>query len=105
MMVKTVCIHCGITFECDKHELERGQHKYCGVDCYRDAVYQKPIPCPICGAPFLRWVHTNGTKYKVKYCSVECSRIAHGRTVRENQSGENNPFFGKKHSLKTRKHL
>ena len=98
-MVETTCIKCGIKFKCKKNELERGQHKYCSRECYLEAIKLPTQICPNCGNKF------QPDKNHNIHCSMKCSRKGHGKWVKENQSGDNNPFSGKKHSLETRRHL
>lgn len=52
--------------------------------------------CPVCGNEY------RAKRNSQKYCTRECSSKVHAEWVRENQSGKNNPFYGKKHSKETR---
>lgn len=39
---------------------------------------------------------------RTRTCSETCRRVRHGQWVKENQSGKNNPFYGKHHSEETK---
>lgn len=53
--------------------------------------------CEFCGKDY------NAPSHRYKFCSPECTRSKHSLWVKENQSGKNNPFYGKKHSEETKK--
>lgn len=103
--VYIICAFCGKTKEFKRNEVERGQHKYCSIECYAKStllrvrgVASKIRTCEICGKQFEGRVHS-------KVCSYECRQITHGNWVKENQNGENNAFFNKKHTMETRKRM
>lgn len=52
--------------------------------------------CVVCHTEFetLEW--------RNKTCSAQCRRVNHSKWVKENQSGENNPFYGKTHTNETK---
>jgi len=55
--------------------------------------YSKEImkACEVCGKPTMNQ----------RFCSVECQRMGHSKEM----GGKNNPLFGKRHSLETRKKI
>jgi endogenous inhibitor of DNA gyrase (YacG/DUF329 family) len=104
--VEIICGICGKSKVVRKVYVNRGQYKYCSNECRGKAVLlekrgtpSKTKLCLVCEKEFEA---SNG---RTKFCSPECQRKEHGIWVKENQSGENNPFYNKNHTLETRKHL
>lgn len=103
--VTITCGICGKIRVVNKSGVARGQYKYCSNNCRAKAVLlgsrgvtNKRIICSICSKSF------NGRKGSVT-CSVTCQSQLHSKWVKDNQSGENNPFYNKKHTMETRQHL
>jgi hypothetical protein len=103
--VTITCGVCGKERVANKSGVARGQFKYCSNSCRAKAmllnsrgVPNKLIVCPICGKCF------DGRKDSVT-CSVSCQSRLHSKWVLDNQTGENNPFYNKKHTIETRIHL
>jgi len=99
--ITITCLHCGKQKDCKASEVRRGQHKYCSRRCSANAVKvdHGEATCLTCGVTFIRRFG------RERYCSRTCFAKAHSVWVKENQSGTNNPFYGKKHTEETREHL
>lgn len=90
-MRKTViltCPQCNKEFEKIVKDI-KAKITYCSYKCRGIAGKKwKNRTCSECG---ILYHHSGAT------CSKKCSAKKHSKWVRENQGGENNPFYGKRH--------
>ena len=100
ILVDITCLLCGKVVSVSKVNVDRGQYKYCGNRCRGIAARaSEDKVCPICKKIFYK-------RSKSVTCSIECQSKLHSKWIIEKGcSGSANAFFGKKHTLKTRKHL
>jgi very-short-patch-repair endonuclease len=105
--IEFVCANCKCKFINWKSNLNRkGKNFFCSRNCYFEFRFgHKPVGkvgfvCANCGKLYY---HYNSFKrnYKVNYCSKECM-VDYSRTHREEFMGENNHFFGKKHTAESK---
>lgn len=95
-MNKYNCSHCDKEFKRKRSEI-RTKTPCCSTKCAADFRRKlKEKECPICGKTFLKNTVT---------CSRECWAVNHSSWVRKNQSGPNNPFYGKHHTEESKRKM
>ena len=99
---KAICEHCGKSFSYYRSTLRGKDAKFCSLKCYHDShpkawnkgkiEYSK---CLYCGKQIRGWR---------KYCSQECyyKDVDVSKHLPKVGTGKDNPFFGKKHTKKTK---
>lgn len=87
------CLYCNKQFVTPMWRIRQGKGKFCSKNCFTHSQERRIVKfCLICGNKF-------SVKFRRGYTAKYCSSVCRPR------KGRNNPFYGEKHSQRTREKM